>query len=72
MEYKLYQYRLKGKYEYRNLVDESAYFLLAKSMEDAEGQLKVIIHDRYDVYYVRECKFDELPAIISEVSQHRC
>ncbi|EKN6149847.1 hypothetical protein DVQ46_01800 [Yersinia enterocolitica] len=71
MEYKLFQYRLKGKYGFNSLVDESAYFLLARSMEDAKKQLKDIIHDRYDVYYVRECNFDELPAIVSEISKLR-
>lgn len=66
MEYKLYQYRLAGKYRY-DITMNSVYFLTATSMENAERQLREVIHDRNIIYDLRECSFDELPAIFAQL-----
>ncbi|HAG9133400.1 TPA: hypothetical protein F6W23_21405 [Escherichia coli] len=45
----------------------SVYFLTATSMENAERQLREVIHDRNIIYDLRECSFDELPAIFAQL-----
>jgi hypothetical protein len=67
MEYKLYLYRLHGKYGYDTPIVENAYFLAATSEDDAVKKLKKVIDDGYQVYNVRECNVDELPGIFARL-----